>query len=57
MKPLNIYATVLPLALATLSTTAQATDLVYGSYLSPEHGNNKYGVVRFIEEAERASEG
>jgi hypothetical protein len=57
MKPLTIYASALPLALAALGTAAQATDLVYGSYLSPEHGNNKYGVVRFIEEAERASEG
>lgn len=57
MKLLTIYATALPLVLAAFGTAAQATDLVYGSYLSPEHGNNKYGVVRFIEEAERVSEG
>lgn len=57
MKHLKTCATVLTLSLATLGTAGQATDLIYGSYLSPVHGNNKFGAQRFIEEAERVSDG
>ena len=57
MKNLKTYASVLTLAVAAIGTAAQATDLIYGSYLSPEHGNNKFGMERFMEEAKTVSEG